>query len=181
MGNIIDKAVDFASKMHHGQLRKFTDIPYIEHLRQTAEFLYHMYSNITLEDYSAAILHDVIEDTGTPESVVREKFGNYITDLVLELTINKEERNKKGKKVYLAEKINLMSEKAFMIKTCDRLSNIISLLDLRVEKHFVDRYIKETHYILNNINRNMSDEQLLAVQRIKAALRLVKMERLING
>lgn len=179
--NLIDKATAFASEMHYGQLRKFTQDPYIEHLRQTAEFLYQMSSNITMEDYAAALLHDVIEDTGIDESLVRSTFGDYITDLVLELTIDEKEKEEKGKKACLAEKLNIMSEKAFNIKIADRLSNIIGLLDVRVEKGFVKWYLKETDYILDNLDRQLNDEQEMALQRLLSAIQLVKMERLTNG
>lgn len=178
--NVIDKALEFASEMHYGQKRQFTDDPYIEHLRQTAEFVYEMYKDVTLEDYAAALLHDVIEDTEIPEEMMRSSFGDYITDLVMELTINEQEKEEKGKKVYLAEKLNEMSEKAFNIKIADRLSNIIGLLDLRIPKDFVKWYTKETDYILQHLTRDLSAEQMAAVQRLVGAVQLVRMDRL-NG
>jgi (p)ppGpp synthase/HD superfamily hydrolase len=176
--DLIEKAKAFAAEMHYGQLRKFTDVPYIEHPLQTADFLYQMDSTTSKEDYAAALLHDVIEDTEIPEEAVRTAFGDYITDLVLELTIDEEEKKEKGKKAYLAEKLNEMSEKAFNIKIADRLSNVIGLLDIRIEKSFVDWYIKETEYILNDLNRKLNEEQKAAVQRLLGAVQLVKMERL---
>ncbi len=178
--NVIDQALEFASEMHYGQYRKFTDNPYIEHLRQTAEFLYDMYTDVTLEDYAAALLHDVIEDTEIPVETVRTVFGDYITNLVLELTIDEKEKEEKGKKVYLAEKLNEMSEKAFNIKIADRLSNIIGLLDLRIPKDFVKWYTKETDYMLNHLTRKLNAEQTAAVQRLVGAVQLVRLERL-NG
>lgn len=176
--NIIDKAMAFASQMHYGQFRKFTQDPYIEHLKQTAEFLYQMNPSIKMEDYAAALLHDVIEDTGIEEHILRTMFGNYITDLVLELTIDEDEKKEKGKKVYLAEKLNTMSEKAFIIKISDRLSNVIGLLDLRVEKSFVKWYVKETEYMLDNLDRELNNFQKDAVQRLMGSLQLVRMNRL---
>jgi (p)ppGpp synthase/HD superfamily hydrolase len=176
--NLIDKATAFAAEMHYGQLRKFTNEPYIEHPRQTAEFLYQMDSKASKEDYAAALLHDVIEDTEIPSEVMRESFGDYITDLVLELTIDEEEKKEKGKKAYLAEKLNEMSEKAFNIKIADRLSNVIGLLDVRVEKDFVKWYLKETDYMLEKLTRELSNEQYEAVQRLVGAVRLVRMNRL---
>lgn len=176
--NLIDKATAFAAEMHYGQVRKFTNEPYIEHPKQTAEFLYQMDSSITMEDYAAALLHDVIEDTEIPPEVLRTTFGDYITDLVLELTIDEEEKKEKGKKAYLAEKLNIMSEKAFIIKIADRLSNVIGLLDLRVDKKFVSWYLKETDYMLQNLTRKMSEEQYEAVQKLVGTVRLVRMNRL---
>lgn len=175
--NIIDKALAFAAEMHYGQQRKFTHDPYIEHPIQTAEFLKQMFSDIVEEDTAAALLHDVIEDTKIPEEVVRTTFGDQVTDLVLELTINEEEKREKGKKAYLTEKLNEMSEKAFNIKIADRLSNVIGLLDIRINNEFVHWYIEETEHILNNLNRELTDDQSEAVKRLLGTVNLVKMER----
>ena len=61
MGNIINKAVNFAQKAHAGQYRKGTDVPYITHVLEAGTIA----ASLTDDEnvIAAAILHDTIEDT----------------------------------------------------------------------------------------------------------------------
>jgi (p)ppGpp synthase/HD superfamily hydrolase len=77
-----DDAVTEARRLHGGQRRKGTDIPYVAHLLSV--------SAIVLEDGGsedeaiAGLLHDVIEDVpvdGT-EQFIRERFGDRVADIV---------------------------------------------------------------------------------------------------
>ena len=77
-----DDAVTEARRLHGGQRRKGTDIPYVAHLLSV--------SAIVLEDGGsedeaiAGLLHHVIEDVpveGT-EEFIRERFGDRVADIV---------------------------------------------------------------------------------------------------
>ena len=77
-----DDAVAEARRLHGGQRRKGTGIPYVAHLLSV--------SAIVLEDGGsedeaiAGLLHDVIEDVpveGT-EEFIREHFGDRVADIV---------------------------------------------------------------------------------------------------
>ena len=59
---MVQKAIDFATKVHEGQYRKGTDRPYIVHPMEVGKIV----STMTQDEeiISAAILHDTIEDTG---------------------------------------------------------------------------------------------------------------------
>jgi len=76
--NKIKKAHDFAVAAHEGQKRKFTGEDYIVHPEQTAQFLWEATNGEAApEDYTAALLHDVVEDTPVTTLEIGQEF-NYI-------------------------------------------------------------------------------------------------------
>lgn len=170
MNDRLKKAHDFVKERHKDQKRKFTDIDYLTHLEDTANILWDVDESAETDDYIAALLHDVVEDTHTTLREVGQEFGKVVMDLVGELTTNKEEQNAKGKAVYLTEKINGMSSKAFTIKLCDRLTNVVGLGDTIIPKKFIKKYTKETTYIIKHIDREITQVQKSLLNRIKAML-----------
>ena len=161
----INKAIEFAKQKHKNQKRKFQDEPYFNHPIRVVKILQN-YSNE--EDLIiAAYLHDTIEDTKTKFEEILELFGEKVAGLVLELTSDKKEAKKVGKAVYLANKVNEMSDEAFLIKLCDRLDNVSGFE--HEPKDFVKRYRAETEYILKNIRKDLSaaNKELIAKIREK--------------
>jgi (p)ppGpp synthase/HD superfamily hydrolase len=72
--NMVQKAIDFATKVHEGQYRKGTDRPYIVHPMEVGKIV----STMTQDEeiISAAILHDTIEDCeGVDANVLKEMFS----------------------------------------------------------------------------------------------------------
>ena len=61
MGEILNKAIVYAVKVHNGQVRKSTQVPYILHPLEAASIV----GNLTTdkEVIATAVLHDVVEDT----------------------------------------------------------------------------------------------------------------------
>jgi (p)ppGpp synthase/HD superfamily hydrolase len=78
-------ALQFALQAHASDVRKETQIPYITHPVIVAETLAYYYPNndaLVL----AGLLHDTVEDTDTPITVIREKFGERVATLVAAVT-----------------------------------------------------------------------------------------------
>ena len=178
MSNMIQRARNFAAKRHAEQKRKFTGEPYVVHLEGTARLLWETIDNAASEDYAAALLHDVVEDTPTTLEDVGRHFGVTVMSLVGELTVNSELKKEMGKKPYMSMSVNAMTSRAFTIKLCDRLHNIKTLLDRRVPKSFTKWYWVETNYILDNLNRNVNIEQKRLIQRMQATLSAIEKKRL---
>jgi GTP pyrophosphokinase len=178
MSGMIERARDYAAKQHSEQKRKFTNEPYIEHPIETARLLWETKTNAASEDYAAALLHDVVEDTPATLEDVGKHFGALVMSLVGELTSNDELKRAMGKKRYLTMSINRMTSRAFSIKLCDRLHNIKTLLDRRVPKKFVKWYWVETNYILDNLNREITNEQKRLLRRMYTTLLDIKKQRL---
>src|SRR3954467_5306173 len=81
---ITTKAAAFAEKAHFGQFRKYTNEPYIVHPLEVAKLV----ATVTAdpEIISAALLHDVAEDTPTTLDEIKQEFGEHVAKLVDELT-----------------------------------------------------------------------------------------------
>lgn len=170
MNDRIKKAHAFAKERHKGQKRKFTDISYLTHLENTAMVLQKEDESVVTDDLIAGLLHDVVEDTHTTLKEVGQEFGKVVMDLVGELTTDNSEQNAKGKAVYLTDKINNMSKMAFTIKLCDRLTNVVGLDYEGIPLEFIEKYVKETNYIIKHINREINEVQQILLNRIKAML-----------
>src|SRR5687768_14221212 len=83
--SIVARAATFAVRAHEGQTRKGTGFPYVVHPIGVAHILRDYYPDDEgLE--AAGYLHDVLEDTDTPEQFLRDRFGDDVTELVLGVT-----------------------------------------------------------------------------------------------
>lgn len=178
---MIKRAYEFAKRKHGIQERKFTGEPYMVHLKGTARLLWKAKPLATSEEFAAALLHDVVEDTSITLNELGRHFGAEVKSLVGELTTDNESKKKMGKKLYMAQHVNAMSSKAFTIKLCDRLDNVQGLLDERIPKSFVKWYWVETKYILDNLNRNINNEQAKLIDWMYSTLSQVEKERLEEG
>jgi GTP diphosphokinase / guanosine-3',5'-bis(diphosphate) 3'-diphosphatase len=77
--NKLDEAIELAKSYHHGQVDK-GGAPYIHHL-------FSVMKGVKLEkEKIVAILHDILEDTSCPLSLVQLKFGDEIAQAVLAMT-----------------------------------------------------------------------------------------------
>ena len=75
----IEAAYHCADKAHAGQVRQSGE-PYITHPLAVAEILASMHMDH--QSLMAALLHDVIEDTGVSKETIAERFGKTVADLV---------------------------------------------------------------------------------------------------
>jgi (p)ppGpp synthase/HD superfamily hydrolase len=95
----------------------------------------------------------VLEDTSGTYKQILKKFGKTVADTVDELTNDGDAMKLAGgKRIYLASKMIAMSSYALVVKLCDRLDNVSDLDPMGED--FKKRYIKETKYILDNIDKN---------------------------
>ena len=76
---IVQKAYDFAAQAHEGQKRNSGE-PYITHPLSVAFILTDI--EMDADTLAAALLHDVVEDTGVSEEQLQNRFGQEITQLV---------------------------------------------------------------------------------------------------
>lgn len=144
---LIDAAFEFALKAHDGQLRKYTNEPYINHPIEVAQIV----SGVTSdhECICAAFLHDVIEDCGvTNEDLIGAGFGEEIIDLVWQLTdVSKpEDGNRANRKALDREHIANASPKAKTVKLADLLSNTRSIV--KHDADFAKVYMAEKKLLL---------------------------------
>lgn len=180
MNDNLKLAHEFVVKMHEEQLRKFTGEPYIKHLEETAQFLWEYFPDISNDDLIAGLLHDVVEDTSAEAIELGHLFGGCVMSLVIEVSNDEKEKKKIGTNTYMSNKINNLSERAFSIKLCDRLSNILALDNILIPDSFIEYYGNKTIFILLNLNREITETQRQIIDRISAMLNYLGMVRNIT-
>ena len=119
---MVEKAIQFATKAHEGQFRKGTDRPYIVHPLEVGKILSEMTADE--EVIAAGILHDTIEDCAeVTEEILRQEFGERITELVLHESEDKTKSWKERKSATI-ERLKTASLEVQYIGLADKLSNI---------------------------------------------------------
>jgi RelA/SpoT family (p)ppGpp synthetase len=133
---MIMRAYDFGAAAHQGQTRK-TGEPYITHPVAVARELANMH--LDAQAISAAILHDVVEDTDASLSEIREKFGDEVAQLVdgvskldqIQFRSRAEAQAESFRKMMLAM---IEDIRVILVKLADRLHNMQTLDAMPAEK-----------------------------------------------
>jgi|TARA_B100000315_G_scaffold86494_2_gene79303 RelA/SpoT family (p)ppGpp synthetase len=139
----VRKAYAFAEKAHEGQFRETGD-PYITHPLAVAAILAGMHMDH--QCLMAALLHDVMEDTGVAKHILGKKFDSVIADLVDGVSkLENIERSRVEAQAENFQKMALAMAKdlrVILVKLADRLHNMRTLDPLEPEKR--RRIAKET-------------------------------------
>ncbi len=130
MMNKVTKAIEFAAEAHDGMERKKDKTPYILHPLEAAVIVGSMTNDPDV--ISAAVLHDVVEDTPITIEEIEEKFGSRVRFLVESETEDKradlppEDTWKIRKEESLEELANCADRDVLMLWLGDKLSNMRS-------------------------------------------------------
>jgi len=122
----IYRAYLFGAEAHEGQRRRSGE-PYIYHPLEVARLLAGLRLDVTC--LTAAILHDVIEDTGRRKDEIITQFGQEVAELVdgvskigqIEFESKEEEQAENFRKMLLAMARDI---RVILIKLADRLHNM---------------------------------------------------------
>ena len=125
----IQSAYDFAEKAHRGQVRTSGE-PYITHPVAVAYTLLEMCMDT--DTICAALLHDVVEDTGVELDTLRRKFGEDVAVMVdgvtkigrVPLNTKEEQEAENIRKILMAMSKDI---RVIIIKLADRLHNMRTL------------------------------------------------------
>ena len=125
----IERAYRYAEQCHSGQLRQSGD-PYITHPLAVANILADM--RLDHESLMAALLHDVIEDTGVTKGQISRRFGRTVADLVdgvsklseIEFETKAQLQAESFQKMTLAMSKDI---RVVLVKLADRLHNMRTL------------------------------------------------------
>ena len=125
---ILDAAV-FAAEKHQGDVRKNKQrSPYITHPLLVAEAILRIGEIQNVSILTAAILHDTIEDTETTTDDIRERFGEEVLSIILEVTDDKSLSKMVRKRLQVAHATELSYE-ARVVKLADKLINCRDILN----------------------------------------------------
>ena len=162
----VERAYELACEAHSGQFRSSGD-PYVSHPIAVANIL----SSFRMDEdsLSAAMLHDVIEDSGIPKSLIEKKFNKDVANLVdgvskldqLKISTQTEAQAENFQKMVLAMATDI---RVIVVKLADRLHNMRTLFhldrekQLRIAKETLEIYSPIAHRIgMNNIYRELED------------------------
>jgi len=151
------EALKFATKMHEGQVRKYTGEEYITHPVAVADIveIYLDKKGYSEEDITMAIqvalLHDTVEDTVATMEDIEEKFGAEIAKGVWFLTKTPNYvGNRKFRKELCEARLREAPEIIRILKTADMFHNSLS-----IEEHdpkFWNLFKEETVSLLIAMN-----------------------------
>ncbi|MBK8674931.1 MAG: bifunctional GTP diphosphokinase/guanosine-3',5'-bis pyrophosphate 3'-pyrophosphohydrolase [Cellvibrionales bacterium] len=132
----VRRAYYYSEQAHDGQTRRSGE-PYVTHPLAVAGIL----AEQKLDHHSliAALLHDVIEDTGISKTALAEQFGDTVADLVdgvskltqIEFTSKAEAQAENFQKMAMAMTKDI---RVIIVKLADRLHNMRTLGVLKPEK-----------------------------------------------
>ncbi len=140
---LIERAYERARQAHEGQFRNSGE-PYIRHCLAVAQILADMHLDATT--IAAALLHDVVEDTGVTLADIEAEFGPKIAELVAGVTklkalptgVDGMHSGKAGSREmeYLRKMFLAMGSdfRVILIKLADRLHNMRTLHYLPPER-----------------------------------------------
>ena len=135
----ICRAYTFGAKAHEGQRRRSGE-PYISHPLAVARILVDM--RLDAATVSAALLHDVIEDTGTLKEQIANEFSPEVAELVdgvskidrIQFKTKEDEQAENLRKMLLAVSRDI---RVILIKLADRLHNMRTLGSMPRDKQCI--------------------------------------------
>jgi GTP diphosphokinase / guanosine-3',5'-bis(diphosphate) 3'-diphosphatase len=163
---VVRRAYEIAAERHRDQVRSSGD-PYLTHLLEVAHILADMRLDATT--LTAALLHDVVEDTEFPLSRIEERFGAEVARLVGGVTkisrlnmMAPETRQVENIRKMLLAMVN--DVRVVLVKLADRLHNMRTLEYLehgkqqRISRETLDIYAPIAHRLgMGNVRNELED------------------------
>jgi (p)ppGpp synthase/HD superfamily hydrolase len=121
------RALELALAAHGEQTRKGTAIPYVSHLLQVSGLVLEWGGD--LEQATAALLHDVVEDTATSIVEVEAAFGSGVAAIVADCTDTGPGETLGNKRPWLVRKreylarLRAVASRSALVIACDKLHN----------------------------------------------------------
>jgi len=163
----VREAFKVSDAAHLGQFRRSGE-PYITHPIAVAELLARW--KLDAAAIQAALLHDVLEDTGTGKQELTERFGATVADLVdgvskldrLQFDSTEEQQAETFRKMLLAMARDV---RVILIKLADRLHNVRTLDAMapekrrRIARETIEIYAPIAHRLgLDSLYRELQDQ-----------------------
>ena len=189
--NSVRRAYFYAEQAHEGQYRRSGDA-YVTHPLAVAGILSEMHMDH--QSLMAAMLHDVIEDTGITKTAIKAQFGNTVADLVdgvsklnkITFSSRAEAQAENFQKMAMAMAKDL---RVILVKIADRLHNMRTLDVLtpdkrrRIARETLDIYAPIANRLgMNNVRVEFEELGFEALypmrsRRIRAAVKGIRGNR----
>ncbi len=189
--NGVRRAYFYAEQAHEGQYRHSGEA-YVNHPLAVASILSEMHMDH--QSLMAAMLHDVIEDTGITKTAIKSQFGNTVADLVdgvsklnkITFSSRAEAQAENFQKMAMAMAKDL---RVILVKIADRLHNMRTLKVLspnkrrRIARETIDIYAPIANRLgMNNVRVEFEELGFNALypmraKRIRAAVKRIRGNR----
>ena len=189
--NSVRRAYFYAEQAHDGQVRRSGDA-YVTHPLAVASILSEMHMDH--QSLMAAMLHDVIEDTGITKTAIKSQFGHTVADLVdgvsklnkITFSSRAEAQAENFQKMAMAMAKDL---RVILVKIADRLHNMRTLEVVtpdkrrRIARETLDIYAPIANRLgMNNVRVEFEELGFAALypmraRRISAAVKSIRGNR----
>lgn len=177
MRDLSIQAMLFARERHAGQRRKYTNVPYFDHLAEVAgigmSVGWHDVEVHPDQFLAVCWLHDVSEDQGVSSSEIRARFGAVVDEGVAWLS-DFEQGNRAERKRLSRERLAQAPGWVQTIKCADVISNTGSIVEH--DPAFAKVYLEEKRLLLEVLKR--ARPLLRGLARITLADGLERLEQL---
>jgi (p)ppGpp synthase/HD superfamily hydrolase len=129
---MLPAALAFALAAHGDQTRKGSTVPYVSHLLQVSGLVFEHGGDIV--QATAALLHDVVEDTPATIEEVAAAFGPEVAGIVADCTDTLADETPGSKRPWLARKqayvahLREVGPRSALVVGCDKLHNLRTLV-----------------------------------------------------
>jgi guanosine-3',5'-bis(diphosphate) 3'-pyrophosphohydrolase len=185
----LEKVKDFTNTAHGNQTRRYSHDPYIVHPMRVMTLCRNYTPELAV--LSAAILHDVLEDTSVTKeqlesflhTVMEEKAARKTIRLVVDLTDvytrqNYPRMNRRVRREKEAERLSTVDPDAQTIKYADILDNTDVTTN---DPDFAWTFLHECRNILEKMDRGNPELRSKAMKRVNDCLEYLKTGESIPG
>jgi (p)ppGpp synthase/HD superfamily hydrolase len=147
----IDKVIEFITKAHEGQKRKYTFEDYVEHPMEVARIVRDTVG-LDYDMIAAAMMHDILEDTDHSLTEV-EAVGGLTAAVFVEWLTNKEypeAKNRAERKALIAAHLAEAPAEVKTIKLADIYHNTPTII--KYDPKFAKVYIAENRLLLEALD-----------------------------
>mgnify|MGYP001173882245 CR=1 FL=1 len=177
--NLVRRAYFYAEQAHDGQTRRSGE-PYVTHPLAVAGILAEMHMDH--QSLMAAMLHDVIEDTGIPKQALEKQFGETVAELVdgvskltqMDFDTKAEAQAENFQKMALAMARDI---RVILVKLADRLHNMRTLGALapakarRIARETLEIYAPIAHRLgMHNLSTEFEDLGFRAMYPLRSRM-----------
>ena len=160
------EAIQFASREHHGQMRKDGKTPYVSHPYRVMFLLRHVFKVEDPEVLTAGVLHDTIEDTTVDYDAVVKRFGSRVAGMVASLSKDSRLEENVREEAYLSH----LEQASIEVRLCKLADTLDNLLDSRQAKpEFRQKTVRKAQELLRRFESGFPDEWKHALDTVREA------------
>lgn len=172
----IQKAIDYAVRLHDKQRRKGGDVPYVQHPISIAMMMLELDLNTNI--IVTALLHDSIEDTSMTYEELRREFGATVESYVRGCTEPDQTIKWELRKQRTIDKFKFQNRDVKWVILGDKLHNIYSIYQHYLQhgndtwNHFSRGFEKQKWYYRSLRDLFKEEEQFKDTQLLKSYCQL---------